>query len=66
MQVFGSALKSREAQAPISHLWYAQSMAGDIEAEELTYEPVPEGGFERTLWALLEQLRRSQATQTIE
>ncbi len=41
-------------------------MAGDTEVEELTYEPVPEDGFEQALWALMEQLRRSHTTLTIE
>ena len=41
-------------------------MEGKIEAEELTYEPIPDEGLERTLWALLEELRRSQTTLTIE
>jgi|HubBroStandDraft_6_1064221.scaffolds.fasta_scaffold3050419_1 hypothetical protein len=41
-------------------------MEGETEAAELTYQPVPEDGFEQALWALLEQLRRSQATLTIE
>jgi hypothetical protein len=44
-------------------------MEGEIEAEELTYEPIPERGergLERALWALLEELRRSHTTLTIE
>ena len=41
-------------------------MAGATEVDELTYERVPEDGVEQALWALVEQLRRSQATLTIE
>ena len=59
-------MKSREVQAYIPGPWYAYVMEGETEAAELTYQPVPEDGFEQALWALLEQLRRSQATLTIE
>ena len=41
-------------------------MEGEIEAEELTYEPIPQPGLERTLWALLQELRCSQPTLIIE
>ena len=41
-------------------------MEGNTETGELTYEPVPKDGFEQALWALVEQLRRSQTTLTIE
>ena len=41
-------------------------MEGETETETLTYEPIPEQALERTLWALLEELRRSQTTLTIE
>jgi hypothetical protein len=41
-------------------------MDAETKSEELTYEPIPEHGWERALWTLLEELRHSQTTLTIE